>query len=144
MFGFSIREWQQGARVRLASESCLHCHNVAHLQGWPTWRLAALSGNVMRVSVEKARRASVTDMVPMAEERRPEKGNTSGPREHCGGRLQHVYTWYDSVYTYEYILSVRWCAKSASVSPWAVGRCSCNTRVTLGLHLLHLLNQPES
>ena len=36
-----------------------------------------------RVSTEKALRASVVDMVPMAEERRPEKGKASGPRAHC-------------------------------------------------------------
>mmetsp|Transcript_17443 Transcript_17443/g.70091 ORF Transcript_17443/g.70091 Transcript_17443/m.70091 type:complete len:333 (-) Transcript_17443:523-1521(-) len=33
-------------------------------------------------STEKARSASVTDMVPIADERRPEKGRTSGPRWH--------------------------------------------------------------
>ena len=39
------------------------------------------------VSVEKARRASETLIVPSAEERRPEKGNSSGERPHCVLRL---------------------------------------------------------
>ena len=39
------------------------------------------------VSVEKARSASETDMVPSAEERRPENGSSSGERPHCVFRL---------------------------------------------------------
>ena len=39
------------------------------------------------VSVEKARRASETLIVPSAEERRPEKGSSSGERPHCVFRL---------------------------------------------------------
>mmetsp|Transcript_25768 Transcript_25768/g.58584 ORF Transcript_25768/g.58584 Transcript_25768/m.58584 type:complete len:206 (+) Transcript_25768:251-868(+) len=48
-----------------------------------TCRLTSLSGKAMRVSTENALSASVTDIVPIAEERRPEKGKESGPREHC-------------------------------------------------------------
>ena len=40
-----------------------------------------------RVSVEKARSASETLIVPSAEERRPEKGSSSGERPHCVLRL---------------------------------------------------------
>ena len=40
-----------------------------------------------RVSVEKARNASETLIVPRAEERRPEKGSSSGERPHCVFRL---------------------------------------------------------
>merc|ERR1712242_504420 len=37
-------------------------------------RLSSFSGKAPMVSTEKARRASVTDIVPMALDRRPEKG----------------------------------------------------------------------
>ena len=46
--------------------------------------LSSLAVYARTVSIEKARRASATDMVPIAEERRPEKGTTSGERPHCG------------------------------------------------------------
>ena len=45
-----------------------------------------------RVSVENARRASETLIVPSAEERRPEKGSSSGERPHCVLRLTRP-TW---------------------------------------------------
>merc|ERR550532_3594053 len=49
--------------------------------------LSSLSGKAAMVSTEKARRASVTDIVPMALDLRPEKGKTSGPRLHCAFKL---------------------------------------------------------
>mmetsp|Transcript_26691 Transcript_26691/g.78599 ORF Transcript_26691/g.78599 Transcript_26691/m.78599 type:complete len:223 (+) Transcript_26691:177-845(+) len=44
------------------------------------------------VSTEKARTASVMDIVPMAEDRRPAKGTLSGDRPHCMLRLMRP-TW---------------------------------------------------
>lgn len=44
----------------------------------------------MTVSTEKARRASVTDIVPMADERRPEKGTLETSGEAHGQRFWAV------------------------------------------------------
>mmetsp|Transcript_27937 Transcript_27937/g.65225 ORF Transcript_27937/g.65225 Transcript_27937/m.65225 type:complete len:205 (-) Transcript_27937:1422-2036(-) len=49
--------------------------------------VSSLAGCATTVSIEKARSASVTDMVPIADERLPEKGTTSGERPHCALRL---------------------------------------------------------
>jgi hypothetical protein len=49
--------------------------------------VALLSFRAMTVSTLKLLSASLTLMVPIAEERRPEKGNTSGERLHCTFRL---------------------------------------------------------
>ena len=45
--------------------------------------LASLSLYATTVSTENCLSASLTLMVPMADDRRPEKGNTSGERLHC-------------------------------------------------------------
>ena len=49
--------------------------------------LASLSLYATTVSTENCLSASLTLMVPMADDRRPEKGNTSGERLHCTLRL---------------------------------------------------------
>ena len=43
---------------------------------------SSFEGYATTVSTEKARRASMTDMVPIADERRPENGTLSGERPH--------------------------------------------------------------
>mmetsp|Transcript_23283 Transcript_23283/g.64512 ORF Transcript_23283/g.64512 Transcript_23283/m.64512 type:complete len:346 (+) Transcript_23283:821-1858(+) len=69
------------------------CRNLA-LASTPSasFRFTSLSGKAAMVSTENARKASVTDMVPIALERRPEKGKTSGPRLHWALRLMRPTT----------------------------------------------------
>ena len=59
--------------------------NIAACSSSPRATLFAVSSFAVyatTVSIEKARRASATDMVPIDEDRRPEKGTISGERPH--------------------------------------------------------------